>query len=1068
MTDSHWKNTSIYQTLKARTGASSENVKNLLQRPEVMDTIENILNKAGSTPKNFTLHDSAHSFRVAEQMWEIIPDETKEHLSDYELGLLLLSAYLHDIGMSPDFDRLDRHKEYLTTDEKDRLSEEEIEEFQKWIDNIQEVDTINITKEKITDANVSDKLLAYYIRHKHNDWSGEWIRENLETTKLAGYEAWTDDLILICQSHHEGIKHLEKPAFDPKPVAGDDVVHPRYLAMCLRVADVMENDPGRTPEVILKHRSISSDSIKYWEKDHYFRLTRGNGKFTVYARPERAYLHKAIEETAKLIEDELKLCSELTSIKPLNLSSFKKLDYYKWQLEPFIKKDIEPKHGIYEYIQGAFRPNTAKLLELLGGHQLYEDPIWAYRELIQNAFDAVKERIAYQIVNGNQDPEEYLPIYGKLYSINIKLEKREHEYWLVCKDEGVGMTKNIIESYFLESGASKRHEISALERRCNEKGFIFSRTGQFGIGVLSYFMLADKVVVKTKRVQSTGYHDEEAIGWYFEINGTHDFGELKKSYDVNPGTEISFKLKENIAKDIQQWDEKFCSFLKNDIAVTPCNLNYSSIGKNQQNISYGWTKTLVDIKSHIVQLFRENLTEKEYGLVSAKRKNEIKDFNLSTKAITKEFEETLNFMISEGEVPDIGKYRIHIPYFKLKGGNSFLYLKEDIQPASDIIHIIKVKNGYWWKPNHDSIYLSLKGVCINKGENENNYKLDLGQFGKAADSVAYIEFDVQRTSKSNLSVSRHSLTPDTGFAGELAFINSKVEELIQQYKDSLDNVYGTLNYNYTLILPKSEFWFQINENIMTDHQYIIWARINYPIYEFDYRHFEEVEFSKYRFPIKLKFGKKQMTYLNEDIPSYTSSSRGNLHYYVADRGKFGKQFTLGWLADSLREKSGINSLEILEGLPSFNREGDPYFLKFPESWHKIIMSLYPTFGLNNQYFLMSFYDSMIYDEISELHANRPIIRISKKEIINKRWALALLLYVLQDCYDEDNWIAYCENHSEVIQHVFDTLSLESTYILDDDDVIEVALNRWGKLATDEEREKIRPTTNIEDFIVSEM
>ena len=48
------------------------------------------------------------------------------------------------------------------------------------------------------------------------------------------------------------------------------------------------------------------------------------------------------------------------------------------------------------------------------------------------------------------------------------------------------MTKQIIEKYFLESGSSKRHELKELERKCEEKGFLYGRTGQFGIGVLRY------------------------------------------------------------------------------------------------------------------------------------------------------------------------------------------------------------------------------------------------------------------------------------------------------------------------------------------------------------------------------------------------------------------------------------------------------------------------------------------------------------------------------------------------------------------------------------------------------
>jgi len=61
---------------------------------------------------------------------------------------------------------------------------------------------------------------------------------------------------------------------------------------------------------------------------------------------------------------------------------------------------VRPYKDAYVYIEGSFRPNTEKLLELLAGTALYEEPLAAVRELLQNAFDAVRERIAYERLEG--------------------------------------------------------------------------------------------------------------------------------------------------------------------------------------------------------------------------------------------------------------------------------------------------------------------------------------------------------------------------------------------------------------------------------------------------------------------------------------------------------------------------------------------------------------------------------------------------------------------------------------------------------------------------------------------
>src|SRR5690349_8564784 len=48
----------------------------------------------------YTLHDPEHSFRVAENMYRIIPPATFDTLNSVELSILLYSAYFHDIGMA--------------------------------------------------------------------------------------------------------------------------------------------------------------------------------------------------------------------------------------------------------------------------------------------------------------------------------------------------------------------------------------------------------------------------------------------------------------------------------------------------------------------------------------------------------------------------------------------------------------------------------------------------------------------------------------------------------------------------------------------------------------------------------------------------------------------------------------------------------------------------------------------------------------------------------------------------------------------------------------------------------
>ena len=59
--------------------------------------------------------------------------QTLKALSPNELAILLLSAYLHDIGMSPEWGRVEAHRVYLFDGTQDGLTEDELKTFQEWL-----------------------------------------------------------------------------------------------------------------------------------------------------------------------------------------------------------------------------------------------------------------------------------------------------------------------------------------------------------------------------------------------------------------------------------------------------------------------------------------------------------------------------------------------------------------------------------------------------------------------------------------------------------------------------------------------------------------------------------------------------------------------------------------------------------------------------------------------------------------------------------------------------------------------------------------------------------------------
>ncbi|WP_051740164.1 caspase family protein [Kitasatospora sp. MBT66] len=149
---------------------------------------------------------------------------------------------------------------------------------------------------------------------------------------------------------------------------------------------------------------------------------------------------------------------------------------------------------------------------LLMGEQLYggrHDA--ALRELYQNAMDACRYRAMR---------ERYLGACGRSAgtwagSIRITTGEDERGRYVECLDNGVGMTVEQLKGTFTragrrfeQSGEFRREQAAWLRQDSTLRLYPNSR---FGIGVFSYFMLADEMTITTRPVGTDGRPAAEAI-----------------------------------------------------------------------------------------------------------------------------------------------------------------------------------------------------------------------------------------------------------------------------------------------------------------------------------------------------------------------------------------------------------------------------------------------------------------------------------------------------------------------------------------------------------------------------
>lgn len=839
-----WKETVLWKTIEVKTSPETESVKSTLN--QCMADIQQVLSAGGTAPADFTLHDAGHAFRVAQRMATIIPIDVLPLLNSYEIGLLLLSAYLHDIGMTPERRKVQLHHQYLMTGNPQDLDELDLDEFQIWLDNEHDGITPPVCSHtpSVKDIHHADELITYYCRYRHNDWGEEWTRKNLSKVEATIYVGWLDDLVALCRSHHDGYQELKSAKFNPRPVPPHaNVINLRYLACALRMADILEFDPERTPEVILRHRNISKQSLIFWWKDHQISLKLEDKRLVFSARPPNAQLHRALETTANEIDEELRLCRALADETHFQqCPGLEAQQPHRWDLLPSLHRDIVPKENSYVYIDGSFRPDTQKVLQLLSGVELYRTPMIAVRELLQNAFDAIKEQIAYErLAKSNSADPSLLKNLSKLHHVKLTLEKRSDGFWLICKDDGIGMTKTIIRDHFLISGSSKRHDVLSLERKCKAKGFTLGRTGQFGIGVLSFFMLGSQVKLKTLRSQSPG--DAEGHGWSFETRGIGSFGELRKIPMSNQGSEIALQLKpEEIRKGPLEFFAELRAYLVKTIALVPCQFEFNSMipGCEVFSLNPGWarnkkffTKQLVGTISSGNGGFRKRPPS---HLLSLSSRNEFDQEDRNWEDIRSEIKEVLRWETIKGERPaGFGSYRIHLPYFELPDGISLGFLR--VQKTRRKIYIKKIGSNHCWTPTIKN-FLSWKGMDVEFSEKRGGYggkyvDKRLGAIvlenSSSLNYGAVIEIELESPEAGKIHVDRNSL--HLGEKGEetLKWVQRKTINFCSDFvQKNRKSAFYTLNCRITGILPEkgTVTWIDSKENNDLE---IEWKAVKFPL-----------------------------------------------------------------------------------------------------------------------------------------------------------------------------------------------------------------------------------------------
>ena len=163
--------------------------------------------------------------------------------------------------------------------------------------------------------------------------------------------------------------------------------------------------------------------------------------------------------------------------------------------------------GVRAYLSAGVRFRLAedRVQELLMGEQLYGDPALAIRELYQNALDACRYREARSefLRRTREHPTDWA---GRIrFEHGVDADARPY---LDCVDNGIGMGVRELSEVFAQAGIRLGDLPEFLEEQAEwarlDPPVQLYPNSRFGIGVLSYFMLADEITVETCRLGRDG------------------------------------------------------------------------------------------------------------------------------------------------------------------------------------------------------------------------------------------------------------------------------------------------------------------------------------------------------------------------------------------------------------------------------------------------------------------------------------------------------------------------------------------------------------------------------------
>lgn len=183
-----------------------------------------------------------------------------------------------------------------------------------------------------------------------------------------------------------------------------------------------------------------------------------------------------------------------------------------------------------------FQTEVKQLLHLMI-HSLYSNKEIFLRELVSNAADAA-DKLRFNALENDS-------LYENDGDLCVKLSVDKEAGTITISDNGIGMSR---EDVIANLGTiAKSGTKDFFSRLSGDSAKDSQLIGQFGVGFYSSFIVADKVVVRTR---AAGEPADQGVEWTSAGEGEFTVGEIEKA---ERGTEITLFLRDDEKEFADDW-----------------------------------------------------------------------------------------------------------------------------------------------------------------------------------------------------------------------------------------------------------------------------------------------------------------------------------------------------------------------------------------------------------------------------------------------------------------------------------------------------------------------------------